>query len=83
MKISKLTLKINLFRVISTYLYGAIFSWSLKNMKSVAEHHTGLGFPFNHYFVFLILSVFALIGTFIVVLLPDSLNTLIKSDERE
>lgn len=53
---------------------GLTFSWSLTNVKGFAGNSHALGFPFNQYFSFVILSLISVINAIIVALLPDELN---------
>jgi len=61
-------------RMISPITFGLLFTWSLQNIKGIKFNQHALGFPFNHYFIFIILSVSSLIATMIVFVLPPSLD---------
>lgn len=53
---------------------GSIYSWSLTNIKGIAENKHALGFPLNQYFAFIVLSLVSMINGIIVATLPNQLN---------
>jgi len=60
-------------RVISPSVLGTTFAWSLKNIKG--ESPNALGFPFNYFFPFFILSFLAICTSFLVIFLfPKSMD---------
>ena len=68
------------YRAISPTLFGSIFSWSLRNIKNVEGNENALGFPFNQYFAFFVMSLVSLFNVIYVSQFPISLNFR-KADE--
>ena len=60
-------------RLLSPSVNGALFSWSLSNVKG-AGNADALGFPFNQYFPFFVLSLFALFTVAFGMFFPKSLD---------
>ena len=48
-------------RAIGPALFGGAYSWSLTNVVGVAANAHPLGFPFNQYFVYILLSLCSLV----------------------
>ncbi|XP_057305381.1 uncharacterized protein LOC130642307 [Hydractinia symbiolongicarpus] len=63
-----------LTRSVAPTLIGSVFSWSLENIKNVEENKNPLGFPFNQYFTFYILSFFSIFNAFFVTLLSGKID---------
>ena len=61
-------------RLLSPTINGSIYSWSLTNVKNSANGESALGFPFNQYFPFLVLSAFAVASFIFESSFPRSLN---------
>ena len=59
------------FRLVAPTIFGRIFSWSLHNVKGVEGNEHPLGFPFNHYFSFFVMSVVAVICTLILLFIKE------------
>ena len=62
-------------RSISTIFCGSLFSWSLTNVRQMGNEST-LGFPFDVFFVFLLLSLLSLISAAIARKLLGSMDTI-------
>lgn len=60
-------------RMIAPVLFGSLFSWSLTNVKGVSGNTHALGFPFNHYFVLFVHSLFSLCTVVFASQLPDDI----------
>ena len=58
------------YRSISPAALGHLFSWSLTNVKRVEENKHPLGFPFNQYFTFFVISLFATVAALLTLKLP-------------
>jgi len=61
-------------RIISPLVFGSLFTWSLQNVKRSMKDNNALGFPFNQYFIFILLSTFSLVASVIVIFLPKKLD---------
>ena len=61
-------------RLLSPTINGSIYSWGLTNVKNSANGESALGFPFNQYFPFLVLSAFAVASFIFESFFPRSLN---------
>ena len=64
------------------YSFGSFFSWSVtnekrpwfKDVKRTRNVHQPLGFPFNRFFVFLLLSIMSLVIALFAFMLPKELE---------
>ena len=56
-------------------MVGSIYSWSLTNIKGVEGNEKPLGFPFNQYFPFFVLSILSIVNTIFASRIPLSLDT--------
>ena len=63
-----------LFRALAPVVFGSIFSWSLRNIKDVEGNKNALGFPFNQYFAFFVMSILSFINMIYVSQFPERLN---------
>ncbi|XP_057300510.1 uncharacterized protein LOC130633089 [Hydractinia symbiolongicarpus] len=63
-----------LTRSVAPTLFGSLFSWSLENIKDVGENKNPLGFPFNQYFTFYLLSIFSIFNAFFVTQLTRNID---------
>jgi MFS family permease len=63
----------SLSRVIGPIFGGSLFSWSLENH---------IGFPFNYYFVFLLLGIFLTVLLFISFQVDQSMNERVQDEEQ-
>ena len=59
----------------SPAVFGAIFSWSMTNVKN------NVSFPFNHFFTFIILSFISILVSIFVSCFPKSMEK--KKVQRE
>ena len=62
------------FRAIAPPVFGRIYSWSLTQIKDVDSNTHALGFPFNQYFAFIMISIAALANLIFVTQFPKSLD---------
>ena len=60
-------------RMIGPLVAGPLFAWSLLNATGDADRDLSY-FPFNHFFVFLILSAVSLICSFVAFAMPKSIQ---------
>ena len=60
--------------MIAPILVGSTFSWSLTNIKGIEDNVKPLGFPFNQYFPFFLLSLIGIIGVVICSRIPSYLD---------
>lgn len=73
-------------RSIGSVVFGLAFSWSLDNVKKRLAMESSLGFPFNEYFTFILISVSSMFVMLAAFFLPQSINhkkTLRKSEENK
>ena len=63
-----------LFRALGPVVFGSIFSWSLRNIKNVEGNKNALGFPFNQYFAFFVMSIISFFNMIFVSQFPERLN---------
>ncbi|XP_047142705.1 uncharacterized protein LOC101239231 isoform X2 [Hydra vulgaris] len=73
-------------RSIGSVVFGLAFSWSLDNVKKRLAMETSLGFPFNEYFTFILISVSSMFVMLAAFFLPQSINhkkTLRKAEENK
>ena len=61
-----------LMRGLATLIAGNLFSWSLKNEAAIYEY--GLGYPLDHNFVFLLLSLLYMVAAVIGGILPTIIS---------
>ncbi|XP_065663365.1 uncharacterized protein LOC105845772 isoform X4 [Hydra vulgaris] len=61
-------------RSLSSICVGLAYSWSLNNVKKRSSKESSLGFPFNEYFAFIILSFLSILITVVASFLPESIN---------
>ena len=59
------------FRLVAPTIFGRIYSWSLHNVEGVEGNEHPLGFPFNQYFSFFVMSVAAVICVLILLLMKE------------
>ena len=64
----------NFGRLIGPLLCGAVYSWSLRNIKGVEGNMQPLGFPLNQFLTFFVLSVISLIVCMIAATLGDKMD---------
>jgi len=64
----------NLGRGASTSILATLFGWSLTNIKEVHTNKTPLGFPFNQYFMFFLLSLLVLFTSICMFALRRSID---------
>ena len=62
------------FRLVAPTIFGRIFSWSLHNVKDVEGNEHPLGFPFNHYFSFFVMSVVGILCILILLFIKEDGN---------
>ena len=62
------------FRLVAPTIFGRIFSWSLLNVKDVEGNEHPLGFPFNHYFSFFVMSVVGILCILILLFIKEDGN---------
>ena len=60
------------FRTIAPLIFGPIFSWSLKNVKSV--YPNSLGFPFDQYLTFFCIGLMAVLTAVVACAFPKRLD---------
>ena len=65
---------VSIGRLIAPIMFGSIYSWSLQNIVTVKTNKHPLGFPFNQFLIFLILSICSLFTAVLTTKLPDSIN---------
>ena len=65
---------ISFLRLLSPTINGSLFSWSLTNVKGTGNPDA-LGFPFNQYFPFFVVSLFTLCSMVFVSFFPKSLDS--------
>ena len=53
---------------------GNAYTWSMGNVKARLDHKGGLGFPFNSFFAFFLLSILCLGVALLSKLTPKRLN---------
>ncbi|XP_057303046.1 uncharacterized protein LOC130642346 [Hydractinia symbiolongicarpus] len=63
-----------LTRSVAPTLFGSVFSWSLGNIKDVEDNENPLGFPFNQYFTFYLLSFLSIFNAFFATQLPKLID---------
>lgn len=68
-------------RMIAPTLVGSSYSWSLSNIKGIEGNESSLGFPFNQYFPFFILSLGAILNCIGVSVLPRGLDERCQTDD--
>ena len=61
-------------RLITPLIFGSLYSWSLTNIKGLNGNENALGFPFNQFFPFYILSVCSIFIAVFTSTLPDRMN---------
>lgn len=61
-------------RLIAQFVFGGLFSWSLRNIKGIEGNLHALGFPFNKYLIFFLSSLFSLLGALLTLQLPEFLS---------
>ena len=61
-------------RVCGPILSGSIYSWSLRNIVGVAGNTDPMGFPFNHFLTFYVLSLGSIGIALITTTFPNSMN---------
>ncbi|XP_057302548.1 uncharacterized protein LOC130636735 [Hydractinia symbiolongicarpus] len=54
----------SLGRIIGPLIFGSTFSWSLKNIRDVSSNNNPIGFPFDQYFSFYVLSFMSILNSF-------------------
>ena len=59
------------FRLVAPTVFGRIFSWSLRNVKGVEGNEHPLGFPFNQYFSFFVMSIVGVICALILLFMKE------------
>merc|ERR1712080_51978 len=61
-------------RTIAPTLCGSIYAWSLKEIKHVRGNVNPIGFPFNQFFVFFVLSLFCISIAIAAAFVPEKMN---------
>uniref|UniRef100_A0A7M5WZF7 Major facilitator superfamily (MFS) profile domain-containing protein n=2 Tax=Clytia hemisphaerica TaxID=252671 RepID=A0A7M5WZF7_9CNID len=67
-------------RMIAPSMVGTLLTWSLHNVEigtdnqNGADHTNAMGFPFNHYFTFFVLSLIAFTNAIIAFWIPSTLD---------
>ena len=61
-------------QLVAPLLFGSLYSWSLTNIKGVDGNENALGFPFNQFLPFYILSVCSIFIAVFTSILPDRMN---------
>ena len=61
-------------RGISAVICGSVYAWSMKNVVMIG-HEDAIGFPFNQYFVFIILALGSLVMAILTFRLPASMDS--------
>ena len=51
--------------------FGRLYSWSLANVKGVPVNNHPLGFPFDQYFSFFVMSILATLCAFLLLLVKE------------
>ena len=51
--------------------FGRLYSWSLTNVKGVQVNNHPLGFPFDQYFSFLVMSMLATLCAFLLLFVKE------------
>ena len=59
------------FRLVAPTIFGRMFSWSLQNVKGVEGNEHPLGFPFNQYFSFFVMSIVGVICALILLFIKE------------
>ena len=59
------------FRLVAPTIFGRIFSWSLHNVRGVEGNEHPLGFPFNQYFSFFVMSIVGVICALILLFIKE------------
>lgn len=73
-------------RTIAPSLFGSMYSWSLENTKDVEGNDEALGFPFNQYFPFFMLSLVSILNAFFASQLSASMDhkkTVIEEEAKD
>ena len=60
--------------MIAPVMVGSTFSWSLTNIKGIDDNVKPLGFPFNQYFPFFVLSLISIINAVLCSRIPSYLD---------
>ncbi|XP_057317141.1 uncharacterized protein LOC130662323 isoform X2 [Hydractinia symbiolongicarpus] len=68
----------SLGRMIGPSLFGGLYSWSLTNKVGIEQNHHAIGFPFNQFFVFFLMSITGTLNAIMVTRFPDSINVMKK-----
>jgi len=66
--------------MIAPTMVGSLYSWSLTNIKGVEGNEKPLGFPFNQYFPFFVLSILSIVNAVMASKIPPSLDTKLVAD---
>lgn len=61
-------------RMVAPVVFGGIYSWSLNNIVGIRENSDPLGFPFNQFLTFFVLSLVSLLIALITTCLGDSID---------
>ena len=62
-------------KLLAPVTFGGLFSWSLRNIKGVTGNVGALGFPLDQFFVFIVLSLVAVVSSVIALILPTRVNS--------
>ncbi|XP_065674750.1 uncharacterized protein LOC136091295 isoform X2 [Hydra vulgaris] len=65
---------VSIGRTIGVAIFGNIYSWSMGNVHKKITTNDGLGFPFNQYWAFIIISIVCLACVIICFCIPVRLN---------
>ena len=71
--------------MIAPTMLGSLFSWSLTNIKGVEGNEKPIGFPFNQYFPFFVMSLIAIFNAVLCAKIPSYMDKSIplKQDNEE
>ena len=57
--------------MLAPLVFGRLYSWSLTNVKGVQVNNHPLGFPFDQYFSFFVMSMLATLCAFLLLLVKE------------